>query len=52
MGSGSSCQRADLGGAAWAKIADLLPTNVRWGGRLREHRGAVGGILWKPALNI
>lgn len=32
---------------AWAQIAPLLPENGRPGGRWRDHRTVVNGILWK-----
>lgn len=47
MGSKPSCRRGDLGEEAWGKIAHLLPEGGRRGGRWREHRQVVDGILWK-----
>ena len=32
---------------AWARIAPLLPENGRRGGRWRDHREVINGILWK-----
>ncbi len=47
MGSKPSCRRGDLGEEVWGRIAHLLPEGGRRGGRWREHRQVVGGILWK-----
>ena len=32
---------------AWTRIAPLLPKNGQRGGRWRDHRKVVNGILWK-----
>ncbi len=32
---------------AWARIAPLLPENGQRGGRWRDHREVINGILWK-----
>ncbi len=40
-------KRDDLTGAGWARLAPLLPTNGKRGGRWREHREVINGILWK-----
>ena len=37
----------ELTDKAWARIAPLLPENGRRGGRWRDHREVVNGILWK-----
>jgi transposase len=40
--------RAEIGDVAWSKISPLLPsTDGRRGGRYREHRVVVEGIVWK-----
>ena len=39
--------RGELTDAAWAKIAPLLPPAGRPGGRWRDHRTVINGILWK-----
>jgi transposase len=33
--------------AAWEQIEPLLPENGRKGGRRRDHRTVIDGILWK-----
>ena len=33
--------------AAWEQIEPLLPENWRKGGRWRDHRTVIDGILWK-----
>lgn len=40
-------KRGELTDKAWAQIASLLPENGRRGGRWRDHREVVNGILWK-----
>ena len=40
-------ERGELTDEAWARIAPLLPENGRRGGRWRDHREVVNGILWK-----
>ena len=47
LGSKLSYRRGDLGEEVWGKIAHLLPEGGCRGGRWREHRQVVGGILWK-----
>ena len=39
--------RGELTDAAWARIEPLLPESGRRGGRWRDHRQVVNGILWK-----
>jgi transposase len=39
--------RGELTDKAWAQLAPLLPRNQRRGGRWRDHRTVVNGILWK-----
>ena len=40
-------KRGELTDEAWARIAPFLPENGRRGGRWRDHREVVNGILWK-----
>jgi transposase len=40
-------ERGELANVAWAQIAPLMPENRRRGGRWRDHRTVVNGILWK-----
>src|SRR5215204_4244537 len=40
-------KKGELTDEAWARIATLLPENGRRGGRWRDHREVVNGILWK-----
>ncbi len=40
-------KKGELTDEAWARIAPLLPENGRRGGRWRDHREVVNGILWK-----
>jgi transposase len=40
-------RRGELTDEAWARIVRLLPEYGRRGGRWREHRTVVNGILWK-----
>ena len=40
-------KRGELTEKAWTQIAQLLPENGRPGGRWRDHRTVVNGILWK-----
>jgi len=40
-------KRGELTDESWARIAPLLPENGRRGGRWRDHREVVNGILWK-----
>jgi transposase len=39
--------RGELTDKAWAQLAPLLPRNGRRGGRWRDHRTVINGILWK-----
>jgi transposase len=39
--------RGELTDTAWAQLAPLLPRNQRRGGRWRDHRSVINGILWK-----
>jgi transposase len=39
--------RGELTDMSWARIAPLLPMNGRPGGRWRDHRAVMNGILWK-----
>lgn len=39
--------RGELTDQAWAQLAPLLPRNRRRGGRWRDHRTVINGILWK-----
>ena len=39
--------RGELTDRAWAQLAPLLPRNQRRGGRWRDHRRVVNGVLWK-----
>jgi transposase len=39
--------RGELTDKAWAQLAPLLPRNQRRGGRWRDHRTVINGILWK-----
>ena len=39
--------RGELTDTAWAQLAPLLPRNQRRGGRWRDHRTVINGILWK-----
>jgi transposase len=38
-------KRGELTDEAWARIAPLLPENGRRGGRWRDHREEVNGVL-------
>ena len=40
-------KKGELTDEAWARNAPLLPENGRRGGRWRDHREVVNGILWK-----
>ena len=40
-------KKGELTDEAWARIAPLLPEYGRRGGRWRNHREVVNGILWK-----
>jgi transposase len=40
-------RRGELTDEAWAQIEPLLPEYGRRGGRWRDHRTVVDGILWK-----
>jgi transposase len=44
--------RGEITDAAWEQIEPLLPENGRKGGRWRDHRTVIDGILWNyaPAL--
>jgi transposase len=37
----------ELTDTAWAQLAPLLPRNRQRGGRWRDHRTVINGILWK-----
>jgi transposase len=39
--------RGELTDTAWAKIAPQLPAAGRPGGRWRDHRTVINGIMWK-----
>jgi transposase len=39
--------RGELTDRAWAQLAPLLPGNQQRGGRWRNHRMVINGILWK-----
>ena len=39
--------RGELTDTAWAQLAPLLPGNRQRGGRWRDHRTVINGILWK-----
>jgi transposase len=39
--------RGELTDKAWKQIAPLLPENRPRGGRWRDHRLVINGILWK-----
>jgi transposase len=39
--------RGELTDRAWAQLAPLLPRNQHRGGRWRDHRRVINGILWK-----
>ena len=39
--------RGELTDQAWTQLEPLLPRNQRRGGRWRDHRKMVNGILWK-----
>ena len=40
-------KRGEITDRAWASIAPLLPEHGWPGGRWRDHRAVVNGILWK-----
>jgi transposase len=40
-------RRGEITDEAWERIAPLLPEGGRRGGRLKDHRPVVNGILWK-----
>ncbi|WP_435878011.1 IS5 family transposase [Streptosporangium canum] len=40
-------RRHELTDDAWARIAPLLPTDPERGGRWRDHRQVLNGIIWK-----
>ena len=40
-------RRGEITDRAWERIAPLLPEGVQPGGRWRDHRTVVNGILWK-----
>ncbi|WP_376770459.1 IS5 family transposase [Streptosporangium sandarakinum] len=40
-------RRHELTDDAWARIAPLLPANPERGGRWRDHRQVLNGIVWK-----
>jgi transposase len=40
-------RRHELSDAAWARIEPLSPSHPRQGGRWRDHRQVVNGIVWK-----
>jgi transposase len=39
--------RGEITDAAWERIEPLLPKNSRPGGRWRDHRTILNGILWR-----
>jgi transposase len=39
--------RGELTDTAWAQLEPPLPRNRQRGGRWRDHRGVINGILWK-----
>jgi transposase len=39
--------RGEITDVAWEQIEPLLPENGRKGGRWRDHRTVIDGILWK-----
>src|SRR5918911_1645101 len=39
--------RGELTDTAWAQIQPLLPAGGKPGGRWRDHRTVINGILWK-----
>ena len=41
-------RRGEITDRAWEQIAPLLPEHGRPGGRWRDHRTVVDGILWRP----
>jgi transposase len=38
---------AEIADAAWERISPLLPENGKPGGRWRDHRAVLNGILWR-----
>jgi transposase len=40
-------RRGEITDEAWGRIAPLLPAAGRRGGRWKDHRRVVNGILWK-----
>jgi Putative transposase of IS4/5 family (DUF4096) len=44
--------RGELTDKAWAQLAPLLPRNQRRGGRWRDHRTVLNGILWKLRIFV
>ncbi|MGK5551975.1 transposase [Actinomadura kijaniata] len=40
-------RRHELSDEAWARIEPLLPVSTGPGGRWRDHRQVVNGIVWK-----
>ena len=40
-------RRGEIADEAWKRIAPLLPENGRRGGRWKNHRKVINGILWK-----
>lgn len=47
-----SYRRGDLSEEVWKKISHLLAQGGSRGGRWREHRQVVNGILWKPDVLV
>jgi transposase len=46
-------RRHELSDEQWALIADLLPrSSARGGGRWRDHRQVVHGLLWKLGTGV
>ncbi|MDP9440089.1 MAG: transposase, partial [Actinomycetota bacterium] len=39
-------RRGEITDEAWARIEPLLPAGGRRGGRWKDHRRVVNGILW------
>lgn len=44
---GTVVRRGEITDRAWEQIEPLLPESGRPGGRWRDHRAVVNGILWK-----
>lgn len=46
-GGATMVRRGEITDRAWARIEPLLPEYGRSGGRWRDHRQVVNGVLWK-----